>query len=78
MALIHIIRDVPEYKGGAVEADIPEQDYPILNARGWRKADGKVKTDEVITPSKSAEKPAEKPVEKVEKVEKPLFKGGTK
>ena len=48
MALIHIVRDIPEYKGGAVEADIPEQDFPILNKRGWRKADSK--------PSKEFEK----------------------
>ena len=73
MALIHIVRDIPEYKGGDVEADIPEQDFPILNKRGWRKADskpskefgkGNLKADEVITPENIPEKNT--------------FKGGTK
>lgn len=75
MALIHVIRAVPEVKGGPLEADIQEQDYPILNARGWRKAEEKItkpaKAEDVIAPSKPAEKP-------FEKSDKPTFKGGTK
>lgn len=73
MGLIHVIRDIPEYKGGALEADIPEQDYPILNARGWRKAKGKPSSKPVEpAPEKESEKPSGKPVEKT------VFKGGTK
>lgn len=73
MALIHIIRDVPEYKGGALEADIPEQDYPILNARGWRKAEGKA-------PSKPLNLLQKRNLKSLLKktAEKTVFKGGTK
>lgn len=41
MALVHIIRDVPEYKGGSCEMDIQECDLPKLQYRGWRVADKK-------------------------------------
>lgn len=71
MALIHIIRDLPEYPGGATEADIPEQDLPILNARGWRKAEGKA-------PSKPVEPEKTEVKQESAKEEKPLFKGGSK
>lgn len=44
MALIHIIRDVPEYKGGSCEMDIQECDLPKLQYRGWRVAEKKPET----------------------------------
>lgn len=49
MALIHIVRDVPEYKNGSCEMDIQEQDLSILQSRGWRIAEIKrdIKKEEI-------------------------------
>lgn len=70
MSMIHIIRDVPEYKGGSCEMDIQEQDLPTLQYRGWRVAEAKK-----VEPKKEEPKVEAKPEVTEPKKEDTGFKG---
>lgn len=68
MALIRIVRSAPERENGPVTMDIPEEDFPILNKRGWSKAtdkpgDKKENKVPVEPVDKKEDKKAEEPFE---------------
>lgn len=74
MALVKMVRDVPEVKGGNTTAMIPEDAVKEAIDNGWRKADEK----KVETPVKSApvnnkaeEKVDTKPVKEEVKTDTP-------
>jgi len=73
MALVKMLRDIPEVAGGKTEAMIPEESVADAMKRGWKKADGKVEKTEP-KPEKTEPKPEPKKEEpKVEpKVEEPV------
>lgn len=80
MALVKMIRNLPEVKGGKTEGMFPEEAVAELKGKGWKAAE---KTSEKTEPvkDKSKDEPKE-PVKdkteadskKEEKVEKPIKK----
>lgn len=78
MALIHIIRDVPEYKGGSCEMDIQEQDLPKLQYRGWRVADKKSEAPKVAVKEEVKESVSETKVVEEKPETTRVFKKGDK
>lgn len=65
MALVKMLRDIPEVAGGKTEAMIPEDAVAQAMNNGWRKADVKNEKSE----SKPASKAESKPEPKVEEPE---------
>ena len=61
MALVKMIRDLPEVKGGKTEGQFPEEAVAELKGRGWKLAD------------KASEKAAEPKEPKVELKPEPEF-----
>ena len=81
MALVKMIRDIPEVAGGKTEAMVSEEGVKDAMARGWIKAGDKVVTPEVeeepkveqVVEEKSEEPEEEKDFPKFEKNEEKKF-----
>ena len=61
MALVKMVRDIPEVKGGATTAMIAEESVQAAVGRGWRRAESKAEGKQ--DPAKAVE---ERPVAKTE------------
>lgn len=73
MALVKMLRDIPEVAGGKTEAMIPEEGVAQAMNNGWRKAEGKSEKSEPKAEVKAEPKVEEPKVEPVKEPEAPKF-----